>query len=172
MKILGLDQSFTCSGIVVLSDETLIHCEKFVSDKKLNIYERTWQVVSHIKQLAVKYKPDFIAIEGLAFASVGNATRDLAGLQFAVISNLGYNDGYVFRIAPPTAVKKQATGKGRVDKMELVEALPTDVRQAFDDIGVKKTTGLRDLADAYWIAITALHNEAICMVLNHEHEIE
>lgn len=168
MIILGLDQSFTCSGIVILNDDGLVHCEKFVSDKTLNIYERTWQILSHLKEIAQKYQPDFVAIEGLAFASVGNATRDLAGLQFAIISNLCYNDGFLFRVAPPTTVKKQATGKGRVDKMELVEALPPPVREAFDAIGVKKTTGLRDLADAYWIAITARENEQLCMVLKND----
>lgn len=166
MIILGLDQSFTCSGFVVLDDDAMIYCERFKTDKKDNIYERTWQVVSRVKELADQFDPDYLAIEGLAFASVGNATRDLAGLQFAIISNLSYQDGYEVRIAPPTSVKKEATGKGRVDKMELVEALPPEVREAFDLIGVKKTTGLRDLADAYWIAITTMNKPEICMELN------
>lgn len=167
MKILGLDQSFTCSGFVVLDDNSLIHCERFKTTKDDNIYDRTWKVVSRVKELVHEYKPDYIAIEGLAFASVGNATRDLAGLQFAIISNLCYQDGIPVKIVPPTSVKKQATGKGRVDKMELVEALPTEVREAFDAIGVKKTTGLRDLADAYWIAITTNNNPTICMELEN-----
>ena len=66
MIILGLDQSFTCSGIVVIQNGTLIYCDKYVSDKTLNIYERAWQIVSYIKQIAIKYNPDYIAIEGLA----------------------------------------------------------------------------------------------------------
>lgn len=165
--ILGIDQSFTCSGFVILKDNELIHCEKFVTDKTLNIYERTWQVVAKVKQLMKDYPITFVAIEGLAFAAVGNATRDLAGLQFTVISVLRYEIGVPVRIVPPTAVKKEATGKGRVDKMELVEALPPIVREAFDAIGVKKTTGLRDLADAYWIAITADRNADNCMELKN-----
>lgn len=167
MIILGLDQSFTCSGFVVLDDNVLIHCERFKTTKEDNIYERTWKVVSRVKELVREYNPEYIAIEGLAFASVGNATRDLAGLQFAIISCLCYQDGIPFKIAPPTAVKKEATGKGRVDKMELVEALPIEVRASFDAIGVKKTTGLRDLADAYWIAITTQNNQKICMELDN-----
>lgn len=166
MKILGLDQSFTCSGFVIIEDGKLIHCEKLKTDKNKNIYERTWQVVKRVRELAAQYKPNYLAIEGLAFAAVGNATRDLAGLQFAVISILRYEDQIDVRVVPPTVVKKHATGKGRVDKMELVEALPPEVREAFDAIGVKKTTGLRDLADAYWIAQAVINNLTTCVALN------
>ena len=54
--------------------------------------------------------------------------------------------------------KKLACGKGNADKKILVDNLPTDVREYFDKLGVKKTTGLGDLSDAYWIGMV-LYNK-------------
>ena len=43
----------------------------------------------------------------------------------------------------------------------MIENLPKCILNEFLELGVKKTTGLADLADAYWIAKTAenLHKE-------------
>lgn len=154
MKILSIDQSFTCSGIVVLEDSQILHAEKFVTDKSKHIFERAWDVVSRVVQLNDEYNPNVIGMEGLAFGGKGNATRDLAGLQFVIATQMKFVYGVDVIIVAPGTVKKVATGKGNSKKMLLLECLPKDVRKTFDDLGVKKTTGLLDLTDAYWIGRT------------------
>lgn len=151
MKILAIDQSFTSSGIVVLLDKKLYFCERYVTDKTKDVFERAWELTEHLRAIALSCKPDAVAIEGLAFVSKGNATRDLAILQGVIIATLRFVDGYDVVIVPPTAVKCIATGGGKAGKDDMVDALPDDVRNEFDALGVKKTTGLRDLADAFWI---------------------
>jgi len=151
MKILAIDQSYTSCGIVVLNDGKMHYCERFVTDKTKDIYERAWDLVEHLRAIALNCKPDIIALEGLAFAKNGNATRDLAGLQSAIITVLRFIDDYHVVIIPPNTVKKTATGKGNASKDDMVDALPHEVRQEFDALGVRKTTGLQDLSDAYWI---------------------
>lgn len=155
MKVFAIDQSFTCSGMVVIKDGQMIHAEKFGTDKTKDIFERTWDVIQRVVKIVNDYNPDIIAMEGLAYGSKGNATRDLAGLQFSIITYMRYAKGAEIKIVAPGSVKKVATGKGNCPKPLMVEFLPDDVRKAFDALGVKKTTGLLDLTDAYWIGRTA-----------------
>lgn len=154
MKVLGIDQSYRSCGIVVLDDEEMIFCERYVTDQEKDVYDRAHQLATHIQLLAIKHNPDKIALEGLSFGSTGNVTRDLGGLLFTIIVYLRRDGNDAIVIAPPT-VKKVATGKGNVKKEQVIEALPTEIRGEFDAMGVKKTTGLSDLADAYWVARAA-----------------
>ena len=151
MRVMGIDQSYRSTGIVVLEDGDIIHCEKYTTDIEQDIYFRADQLATHISLLALAYSPDKIAMEGLSFGSRGNVTRDLGGLLFLIITVLRKNAFDPSIIAPPT-VKKKATGKGNSKKEAVIECLPDNVRSEFDALGVKKTTGLSDLADAYWIA--------------------
>jgi Holliday junction resolvasome RuvABC endonuclease subunit len=155
MKILAIDQSYTSCGIVVLNDGQIQYVERFVTDKTRDIFERAWELTEHLRAIALNCKPDVIALEGLAFAKNGNATRDLASLQSAIVTVLRFIDKYDTMIISPNTVKKVATGKGNSSKEEMVEMLPEDVRREFDALGVKKTTGLHDLCDAYFIGIAA-----------------
>ena len=163
MKILGVDQSYTCSGLVVLEDRKLLHYEVFKTDKTkkgdlLVTIERASVIADHILELATKFNPDVIGIEGLAYCSQGNATRDLAGLYFLIIVELLIKKEYDVEIVAPTAVKRFACGKPekgkKIDKGDMINALPEETRKKFESLGVKKTTGLADVADAFWIAKT------------------
>lgn len=152
MKILAVDQSYTSSGIVVFDGEEVIHAERFVTTaENSDIFERAWAVTEKIVATAKEFNVDYIGIEGLAFAKFGNATRDLAGLQWTIICTLRFVEKREIIIIPPNTVKKVATGKGNSKKVALMEALPPAIRTLFDSLGVKKTTGLLDLTDAYWI---------------------
>lgn len=160
MKILSIDQSYTCSGIVILDDGQMTHCEVFKTVKPKTkdmkaTYHRAFMVSEHICKLAKAHKPDLVSIEGLAFGMRGNATRDLAGLQFVIVTDLIERLHMDVEVISPLSVKKFATGSGKAKKEEMVKALPEDILNKFLDLGVKKTTGLGDLADAYWIGLTA-----------------
>lgn len=155
MAILAIDQSYTSSGIVVLEGNKILYAERFVSNTELDIYERAWEVADRSIAVAKKFKVEYIAVEGLAFSKFGDATRDLAGLQYTMVTRLRFVEGYDVIIVPPNTVKKVATGKGNAKKEELMESLPKRVRAKFDKLGVKKTTGLLDLTDAFWIGKAA-----------------
>jgi len=161
MKVLGIDQSYNSSGIVILDDDAFIHLERFVSNKTFDRFGQAHQIAIHIGTLVELHKPDIVAIEGLAFGMKGNVTRDLGGLQFVIVAHLQEVKKQPVKIVAPLTVKKFATGNGRAKKEEMIENLPNYILNEFLELGVKKTTGLADLADAYWIAKTAekLHKE-------------
>lgn len=161
MIVLGIDQSFNSSGIIVLNGDTLIHKECFKSNKDFNRFGQAHEIAIHIANVVDIYRPNVVAIEGLAFGMRGNVTRDLGGLQFVIIAHLQEVKKQPVEIIAPLTVKKFATGSGKAKKNLMIESLPEYVLNEFLDLGVKKTTGLADLADAYWIAKIAgnLHKE-------------
>ncbi len=147
MKVLAVDQSYTSSGIVVLQGKKILHCERFVTNKQGDIFDRAHELADRLVSLVRNVKPDIVAVEGLAYGARGNASRDLAGLQFVIVSYLR-DQGYRVKVIAPTTAKKTA---GCKKKEEMIAALPKAVHKKFSDLGVKKTTGMGDLADAYWI---------------------
>ena len=152
MKFLGIDQSYSSTGVVLIENDTVLDFQKFTSDKSKDIFERCWDVVAQIRQYMQKHNPDYIALEGLAFGMMGNATRDLAGLQFSIITVARYIDLINIDIVTPLTLKKFATGNGKAKKDDMMASLPTETLEMFKNKGFKKTTGLADLADAYFLA--------------------
>ncbi len=142
----------------MLLDGNVIEAQRYCADKSTNRFAQAYEIALHIAVMVDDHNPDIIAIEGLAFGMRGNVTRDLGGLQFVIIAHLQEVKGKSIEILAPTTVKKFATGSGRAKKEEMIDSLPNDVHERFVGLGVKKTTGLGDLADAYWIAKCAEHN--------------
>lgn len=153
---LGIDQSYTNCAVCVVDDEgNVVNFERFKSNTALDIFARALEVASFIAEYVTKQTPSVVKIEGLAFGISGNATRDLAGLLFTIVNVMKLkHPAMAIGIAAPTQVKKRATGSGKAKKEDMIAALPEEVRKTFTDAGFKKTTGLSDLADAYWIART------------------
>lgn len=157
---LGIDQSYTKLGICVLdADGELVHYSVFATDKTLDIYDRATEAAAFICSIVDDYKISTIGIEGLAFGKFGNATRDLAGLLFTIITSIRRVCTSVpaVHILAPTSIKKLATGSGKAGKQDMIDHLPKMVHHTFLQTH-KKTTGLQDLADAYWIAVAAKQN--------------
>jgi Holliday junction resolvasome RuvABC endonuclease subunit len=155
-RVLGIDQSYASTGCVIIEDGECIHAQIISSDTDLDKIDRAWQIAHDILTMIAFHggKLDGVALEGLAFGMRGSATRDLAGLQFIIIAVLRHS-GVIennIQVISPLSVKKFATGSGKADKKQMIEVLPKNVRERFDNLGVKKTTGLADLADAYHIA--------------------
>lgn len=154
-KIMGIDQSLNSSGLVILDKDSksIIHAECFSSNKLDDDFKRTWDVAKHICNLALAHNPETIVIEGLAFNSIGNATRVLSGLQYTIINQLRFVYNFEVQTVPPTTVKKLAGG-GKNSKTNVIDSLPSEVLEYFKSLGYKKTTGLSDLSDSYWIAMS------------------
>ncbi len=155
MKLLGIDQSYNSSGIIVIENDHIHHSECFKSNKSFNRFGQAHEITMRIVSVIEQYKPDIIAIEGLAFGMRGNVTRDLGGLQFVIIAHIQEVLKRNVVIIAPLTVKKFATGNGRAKKNEVIESLPKYALDNFLQLGVKKTTGLADIADAFWIAKVA-----------------
>lgn len=153
-KFVGFDQSYTSSGYCVV-DETgvVVDFGTYKTDKSLDIYDRALDVAKFIMCKITEHGVTSFNIEGLAFGIRGDATRDLAGLLFAIITYVRANDRDIESvIIPPTLLKKFATGSGKSDKVAMMVAVPEVAMSKFKEAGYKKTTGLADICDAYWLA--------------------
>lgn len=154
-KVLGIDQSYSSTGIVVLLNGMLDYFNVIkISKEIVDIHEKALIIALEISKIIEEHKITEIHIEGLGFGSVGNATRDLAGLQFTIINICKLkNPNLTFFILSPNSVKKFATGSGKANKSEMIESLPLDIKQKFLEKNYKKSTGLADLTDAYFIGL-------------------
>lgn len=155
-KILGVDQSYTSSGYCVIDESgSVIDIGTIRTKAEVDgdIFDRAALVAKKVIELSDLHDPLRIGMEGLAFAKFGNATRDLAGLQFVLITQLrATKHGSNMEIVSPNLLKKFATDKGNASKDEMAAALPDNVRALIDEKKLKKTTGLYDCTDAYWLA--------------------
>ena len=153
MRILGIDQSFTKCGLVILNEEDEVLDFKIISaDNKKDKFDQAFDIATMIGLYCMEHEPNIIVLEGLAFGMSGNATRDLAGLQFTIVNHLRHRGYSKIKIVSPKTIKKHATGNGGATKQELYECLPNVVQSLFEERGYKKTTGRYDLTDAFWLA--------------------
>lgn len=154
MKILGIDQSYTSAGYCIINDDAellefgIINTSPADGDN----FKRARKISNELKKIVDFHSLNIVGLEGLSFNARGNATRDLSGLQFLIVDTIREGTNH-FIIAAPLAVKKHAVKKkGKIQKMDLVNNLPNDIKEKFLEKGFKKTKGLTDLSDAYWIA--------------------
>ena len=151
--IVSIDQSYTSTGVCVFDcDGKLITTMVLKSEKQEREHDtihRAVDISDQIVEVVKKYKAKRVALEGLSFGgNVGNTTRDLAGLQYLIVSKMFLLDIPV-RIVAPTMVKKFATGKGNAKKEELFDSVPLKDKDQIEQY--KKTKGRYDVTDAYWI---------------------
>lgn len=153
MKILSVDQSYTHCAFVISDETEVIDFGVFSTKAVDNIYDRALTIANNLSAIFSIHHPEIFKIEGLAFGMRGNATRDLAGLLFTIITVMKQKHGFHnFKIISPKTLKKVATGSGKATKKEMIAALPEAIRTKFSAENYKLTTGLADLADAYWLA--------------------
>lgn len=151
---MGIDQSYNFCAWVILQNEQVIDFGIIKSNKDDEIYARALDVALKLCTVYDTHQPEVVQIEGLAFGTTGNVTRDLAGLLFTIINVMKVQkNGANVVLVPPTAVKKFATGSGKSKKPEMIAALPEPIKKLFENKNFKKTTGLGDLSDAYWIGM-------------------
>ncbi|PPD55713.1 MAG: hypothetical protein CTY12_00205 [Methylotenera sp.] len=157
MKVLGIDQSYTSAGYCIINEneEVLDFGTIKTTQEDGDIFTRARIITDSLKKIADDNAVDFVGLEGLAFGGFGNATRDLAGLQFLIVDAFG--SAYI-KIYAPTSVKKLAVGKkkGKIQKQDLFDSLPEKTKTILTESGLKKTKGLFDVVDSYWIAVCTL----------------
>lgn len=155
MTIIGIDQSFTNTGICIKnSDEYTFKVHSTVPDKEdlLEKFKRAKQIALRILEDIRDFDVTDVRLEGLAMGNIkGNSSRDLSILQGVIVTHiLDHYPDMPIKIITPTSVKKYATGKGNSPKDELFNCLPENIKEIL--MGYPKTKGRLDLCDAYWIA--------------------
>jgi crossover junction endodeoxyribonuclease RuvC len=154
MVVLGIDQSFTSTGICVNSDgnfEYKVIATVVNRDDPLEKFKRAMIISETIVDLIAKNNVNIVNIEGLALGrAIGNSNRDLAILQGIIVSDIIRKCNIEPNIIAPTSLKKFATGKGNAKKDILFECLPDEVKEHL--MTFPKTKGRFDLCDAYWLS--------------------
>lgn len=149
--ILGIDQSFTKTAICLfnyageLIDFTVI---KTKGGKDTFWEKRMIGIVEELEIFIKKNEVSIVVLEGLSSGRNTVMSRPLAGLFYYICANL-YKNGITYHAVSPKEVKKLAI-KGDAKKEEMVESLPEDIKNRFLE-RYSKSTGLTDLADAYFI---------------------
>jgi crossover junction endodeoxyribonuclease RuvC len=154
MKVLGLDLSLTSSGVAVVESGTgVVYTEAIKTKGKKNDtlrerHERHAYILTRIQEIIEEHSPQYIVIEGPAYASSVGKLHDRSGLWWIVVFTL-MNDLYKVSEVPPTNRAQYATGKGRVPKEVVVAAVAEHMST------VVKTD---DEADAIVLACMALRS--------------
>lgn len=154
-SIMGIDQSFTSTGIVIQGHDghlTYMTIETKKTDHPLEKFHRAIDISNQIVKLISDYDVTKVNIEGLAMGNIkGNANRDLASLQGVIVTHILEDTLAEVNVVTPTSLKKFATGKGNAKKEELFMALPPGVITEIE--AYPKSRGRFDVTDAYWLCV-------------------
>lgn len=167
MKICGIDQSLSSSALTIfdLNTESLEHSYLIktlnkdpITGKEFSVEERIKKSVDSILEILNRHNCEFVFLEGLSMNNPNSrSARDLAGLFYSLLITLRYN-GFNYDYFPPKTVKAFAV-HGKATKEEVFEVLPTEIKRVFlEDMKAKKTTGLYDLSDSYFIGTLGISN--------------
>ena len=162
--VFGIDQSFSSTGLSIkeIYSGDNIELTILTTSKDMDWFDRSSALSKGILDLAEGYNDAVLTLEGLPFGNLpGNSGKNLAGLQFVIITAWrdAVGSGKDF-IVTPTSLKKFATGSGKASKDEMVASLPEDVRDRVQS--QPKSKGRYDLADSWWLSEyyrQVLHNE-------------
>lgn len=112
----GIDLSLCSTGLTILNDKSEIVVSKLiVTNSNLEIEDRVYYIYNEIYNLLTKYNNIIINLENLSYNSKGQKMLELAGLHYFVRINLK-KSGLIFKVTPPTVLKKFITGKGNTKK--------------------------------------------------------
>ena len=119
MTYIGIDPSLNGTSIIKIVNDRGIVSKKYLStSSKDKIEKRLNYIFDEVTSMIDK--DDIVYIEGLSFASRGQAILDLAGLHYLITTFLDRNN-IKFKDIPPGTWKKWSTGKGnaKYDKVML-----------------------------------------------------
>jgi len=148
--VVGVDQSSTSTGVVVLNvTGEYLYSYLIQPPKKLTFDERVLYTQRVLEEILLDLSSNLkcLGLESVAMFAKGRVVQ-LAGL-FGLIKYSVMKNGTCVYEFTPSSVKKYATGNGRADKQDVIDILPENVRLDFLDINESK---IDDLADAYFIA--------------------
>lgn len=138
MKILGVDPS-TYTGLCLLENDQ--HKTKLLHFDKARGFERLHLIAQSFNNTVKEWSPDLVVIEGYAYGNVGSL---VTLVEIGTLLRKTLYDGKIsWYDAPPTLLKKFATGKGNANKAAIA-------------VAVKQRWGFEsksdDVVDAYGLA--------------------
>jgi len=119
---IGIDQSYSGFAITAIDNQGNYYTEVMKIDG--TGVERLHKARAFLLGFVSRYIVEAIAIEGYAFGSqMANMAGELGGMiRLALYDNYRFaNEASAFPlVVPPTSLKKYITGKGRVDKNQIL----------------------------------------------------
>ena len=156
--IMGIDQSFTSTGITILKQinkerQEIIHSACISTSMEYSAEERMFAVINFVLEKCRDYRISAVAIESPAYQVTSNNGRLLSGLFFSLLTHF-LRDGISYFPVNPKSLKKFAAGSGSADKKSMREALSD---KEIDDLsyfsGIKPTSKkFEDIVDSFWLA--------------------
>jgi len=162
--IIGVDQSLTGTGVVIIDEQgDIVHHEVIASSKKDgDVYCRVNNIISRLNEILGEFYVKEARIEGIAMGAKGHIA-DLGGLQHVIVNQLRYLHDMPVEVIAPKSLKKICTGNGNANKWMMFDSLPNDVKLLFEDeYKFSKREGKTisgngfDATDAYHLAVCEL----------------
>ena len=157
-KIMGIDQSFTNTGITILEQidckqQSIVHCDCISTSMEIPVEERMFAIINFILSKCRNYQICSVAIESPAYQVASNNGRLLSGLFFSLLTHF-IKEGISYFPVNPKSLKKFATGIGSADKKMMREALEeSELEQLTYLSGIKaKSKKFEDIVDSFWLA--------------------
>lgn len=170
--VMGVDQSLTCTGVVILDKHyalpegrqlediefsgSIKTVKMLTDDFVLDTYYRANQIADELIRLIVVHQVDILCFETPSLASKGNATRTLPmllGCLLGRLTKIVKEHGIALYFVPPSSLKKFATGKGNAKKEDMFDSLLDSCPELHNDlINKPKNVGRYDITDAYYLA--------------------
>lgn len=155
MNCLGLDLSWTNTGIVVWNGKKVLHLENVKTTVALEDELRLRHIASRVVRAVVRYEPMLTAIEGYAYGRHNQMAR-MGELNGVVKYRLSKKHA-IFITLPPPSLKMFGVGKGNATKKEMIQAASLYFDCPKDD----------NIADAFFLAMYA-HDNYGALVIESE----
>lgn len=184
MITIGIDQSLTGTGVIVLINGHVYKHTTITTNSSENLIDRVGfirKTLSSIINSAANLSADetavIVAIEGFSFASKGRSLFDIGYLGWRIkedLRGMEMNGTIKYWLdVPPTVVKKFATGKGNAPKELILQQVYKRWDEEFSDNNQADAFVLAKIAEAYddmSLELTAFQEEAIESVKKVNHE--
>lgn len=156
--IMGIDQSFTNTGITILrqnssTEQEIIHADAISTSIDIPAEERMFSIINFLINTTKEFGVRSVAIESPAYQVASNNGRLLSGLFFSILTHF-IKEGVEYLPVNPKTLKKFATGNGSADKHQMKEALKKDELEMLSFLSkIKpKSKKFEDIVDSFWLA--------------------
>jgi len=146
----GIDPSFSGSGVIVLDKDGEIIEEKLITtDSKQSVEERLIDIREQLSFIPVIVNLKSIYFEGPSYSSNGQFALQMGALHF-MIRMMFFESKVEYKIIAPGTLKKFVTGKGNAKKDLMLLKVYKKWGVEFSD---------NNMSDAYGLARMALEDK-------------